>query len=294
MVSDTVPRIYLEERHTDPFKEGSLEIEGLLEGENYTYTYNASLGQLVITFHYQGDNGKVDGLKGTPGGHQIKVRLTTKVDQEWLQKGYETRDYEQNHTNTIALNSKSTTATVIFGKPGIEKSVAKAAKKGSFMYTVLLSGVSEVPVTIEDTFDTSLLEVDTDMATDPDHMHIAGGTQWSQIGEKTPVSYTDTPNGILLTADAVPMQENGHYYPYYRIVYYLKLKEGVDLEKLAVLNGGEHHLVNTAKWNGHETSCDYKTEYDYLDKKLLNEGKLGGTEQYRKVPDHVQQSQSSP
>ena len=27
-----------------------------------------------------------------------------------------------------------------------------------------------------------------------------------------------------------------------------------------------------AKWNGHESSCDYETEYDYLDKKLLNEG----------------------
>ena len=283
VVTDTFPIIRLDDgvtKYSDLFKEGSLQITGLLPGESYTPVFSG--GNVVITFYKDAEK-KMPGLQGTAGGHAVTIRLTTTVDQDWLQKGYETGGREQNHTNTVVVNNlKTAAATVTYSRPGIEKSV-NALPDGSFMYTILLSGVSEVPVKVDDTFDTSLLEVDTSMAgVWGDHMKIWGGTQWSQTIGKTAVSYTDTQNGILLTANSVPMQEDGHYYPYYRIVYYLKLKEGVDLEALAIANGGEHDLVNTAKWNGHETSCTYKTEYDYLDKKLLNEGKLGGTERTAK------------
>ena len=126
-----------------------------------------------------------------------------------------------------------------------------------------------------DTFDTSILEVDTSKASSWDHMRIWGGNQWSQDEGRMPVSYTDTSNGIILTADSVPMQADGSYYPYYRIVYYLKLKEGVDLQQLAIANGGEYDLTNTAVWNGHENSFTYNTKYDFLNKELLNAGELG-------------------
>jgi hypothetical protein len=108
-------------------------------------------------------------------------------------------------------------------------------------------------------------------------MKIWGGSQYSQDSGRTPISYTDTPDGVLLTANSVPMMDNGRYYPYYKIIYYLKLKDGVDLEQLAIANGGEHHLVNTAKWGEHESEFDYTTTYDFLDKRLLNAGELGGT-----------------
>ena len=156
------------------------------------------------------------------------------MDQDWLEKGYETGGYEQNHSNTIGLNGKTDTATVIFGKPGIKKT-GEHQTDGSFKYTVVLSGVSGVPVSVKDTFDTSLLEVDASKAGSWDHMKIWGGNQWDQSAGRTSITYSDTGDGVILTANSVPL-DNGNYYPYYKIVYYLRLKPGVDLEQLAITN----------------------------------------------------------
>ncbi|HAB93634.1 MAG TPA: hypothetical protein DCF49_02530, partial [Lachnospiraceae bacterium] len=280
VVTDSVPRIWLFERNIyDLYKDGSLEITGLLDGESYTVDTDTT-GQVKITF-YQDPGKRISGLKAAPGGHTITVKLTTLVDQDWLHKGYETGAYEQNHTNTVNFNGKTTTATVTFGEPGIEKE-GEALKDNEgnvtgLKYTVVMAGVSDVPVSILDTFDTSILEVDTSKASEWDHMKIWGGNQYYQGSGKMPISYTDTGDGIILTADSVPMQEDGSYYPYYKIIYYLKVKDGVDLSALAIANGGEYDVDNTAKWGDHQSDFTYKVEYDYLDKKLLNEGELGGT-----------------
>ena len=96
VVTDYLPRIYLEEgNYYDLLKEGSLEITGLLPGEGYTV--DISTGMVVITF-YQNEATMQPGLQAYPGGRNINVRLTTKVNQDWLQIGYETGGYEQNHT----------------------------------------------------------------------------------------------------------------------------------------------------------------------------------------------------
>ena len=261
--------------YQDLFKEDSLIITPeLQDGEGYDVTY--SNGSIVITFYKNvNTTPKTPGLNGVAGGRTINVRLTTLVDQEWLKAGYEVPRF-QNHVNTIDFNGKTDTATVIFGKPGIEKTAVTPDGK-SFLYSILISGLKEDSFSITDTFDTSLLEVDTSKASDGNHMRIFGGTQYSQIAGKTPVSYTDTTDGIVITGNSVPKQPDGNYYPYYRIDYYLKLKNGVDLEQLAIANGGEYDLTNTANWSGHESSFTYKTKYDFLNKELLNAGELGGT-----------------
>ena len=268
--------------YQDLFKEDSLKITPeLQDGEGYDVTY--SNGSIVITFYKNvNTTPKTPGLNGVAGGRTINVRLTTLVDQEWLQAGYEVPRF-QNHVNKIDFNGKTDTATVIFGKPGIEKTAVTPDGK-SFLYSILISGLKEDSFSITDTFDTSLLEVDTSKASDGNHMRIFGGTQYSQIAGKTPVSYTDTTDGIVITGNSVPKQPDGNYYPYYRIDYYLKLKNGVDLEQLAIANGGEYDLTNTANWSGHESSFTYKTKYDFLNKELLNAGELGDTSrkaQYR-------------
>lgn len=281
IVTDTLPMITLDDGVTiyrDTYKADSLEITGLLDGESYSVSPDPSTdttGQIVIAFYK--DSAKTqDGLKGKPGGRTITVRLTTKVNQEWLQEGYKTSGRVQNHTNTIGLNGKSDTATVVFGKPGIKKTVERQPD-GSFLYTVLLSGVSDTPISVKDTFDTSLLELDASQeAPWGDHMKIWGGNQDSQVAGRTPISYSETSDGIILTANSVPMQADGSYYPYYRICYYLRLKDGVDLNQLAIANGGEYHLINTVRWGDHKDDCDYPTKYEYLTKELLNKGELGG------------------
>ena len=293
VATDTLPHVYLHDRFIyDTYKGGSLDITGLENGETYDVTYSAD--KVVITFYK--DAGKTQsGLQAVEGGHTITVKLTTKVDQEWLKAGYDGGEtepdwttYLMNHTNTFALNTVTDTATVVFDKPGMEKS-AEIFKDGQgkvsrILYSLVLSGVSDTPVSIEDTFDTSILEIDKSMTGEWDHFRIWGGNQDSQIADPLPVSYSETANGVLITANSIPMQPGGSYYSHYKISYYLKLRDGIDLDQLAVANGGEYDLVNTATWDGHKSSFTYKTEYDYLDKQLLNEGELGGknrTAKYR-------------
>ena len=279
VVTDTLPARYFDgTTHYDVFKEGTLEITGLLEGESYVVD-SSNIGSVVITF-YQDQEHHIPGLKEYPGGRNVYVKLTTLVNQEWLEKGYEEEPgYMQNHTNSIDFNTKVDTATVTFGKPGIEKN-GETKDERSFKFTLIVAGLNTEPFTIADKFDTSLLEVDTTGEGVEgwawDHMYIWGGTQHSQISGRTPVSYTDTGEGIEITANTVPKQDDGNFYPYYKITYYLKLKEGVDLEQLAIANGGEYDLINHAIWADHETEYTYKVKYEFLNKELLNAGELGG------------------
>ena len=286
VATDTLPHVYLHNRFIyDTYKDGSLEITGLENGETYDVTYSAD--KVVITFYK--DAGKTQtGLQAVEGGHTITVRLTTKVNQEWLEAGYDGGEtepdwttYLMNHTNTFGLNTVTDTATVVFDKPDMKKSAEifkdEQGKVSRILYSIVLSGVSDTPVSIEDTFDTSILEIDTSMSGGWDHFRIWGGNQDVQIAGHLPVSYSETAEGVLITANSIPMQSSGSYYSHYKISYYLKLRDGIDLDQLAVANGGEYDLVNTATWDGHESTFTYKTEYDYLDKQLLNEGELGGT-----------------
>ncbi|MBQ7536449.1 MAG: hypothetical protein IJT43_12645 [Stomatobaculum sp.] len=281
---DYFPHIWLnDENRFDLYKNGTLQVTGLLEGECYTCNYYTNC--LEIEFFKDPDKNEHGLLPDSGGRRVITVKLTTKVDQDWLKKGFETGDYEQKHTNTITLNNSLTaTATVIFDEPVMK--TGQYLGNGSFLYTVLLSGVSDAPLIIKDTFNTSLLEVDTSRENDGfygEHMKICGGIiKDSQTFGRTSITYTDSPDGMILTADPVPMQADGTYYPYYKITYYLKLKEGVDLEQLAIANGGEFHLKNTAAWGNHKSSFDYEVKYEYLDKELLNEGELGGVNRMAK------------
>ena len=68
-----------------------------------------------------------------------------------------------NHINTIAIGPEKAEATVTFDKPDIKKTGEvqtdeQTGKVKSILYTLTLSGVSDTPVSIKDTFDTSLLE----------------------------------------------------------------------------------------------------------------------------------------
>lgn len=264
----------------DFYKDGTLQIYGLLTGEDYVVTFDKDgvLGRVQIEF-FQDQEHRVPGLQRSENRREITVSLKTSVNQEWLQIGYNNNNNSDKvHTNTIYFNGIAATAQVVYDKPWIKKT-GTIKDNRQIEYTITLSGVSEVPVSIQDTFDRSLLEMVTTNLT------ITGGDQWYQGNYPTPISYTDTPNGFGLTANTLPKDPaNGQYYPYYRIVYTMKLKDDVDLEQLAIANGGEHHLVNTAKWGDHESEFDYTTTYDYLDKELLNAGELGETNrkaQYR-------------
>ena len=133
-----------------------------------------------------------------------------------------------------------------YAKPDIKKTGLEQADY-HYMYTLILTGVSAEPISIEDIFDTSILEFDSGN-TAWNSLKIYGGNQWDQSAGGYPVNYSQTENGVLLTANSIPKQPNGEYYSHYKIIYYAKVKDGIDPNELAVENGGEFELSNTAKY----------------------------------------------
>lgn len=254
----------------DAYINGTLEVTGLLQGESYDV--QSSNDKVVITF-YQDSQKTQQGLQGNPGGHDITIKLTTEVNQDWLKYGYEhPNTWQASHRNTIDINGNETYADATFSEPGLTKTGFDATgemEKNHYLYTLVLSHVSETPIVIEDTFDTSLLEVATDLSQYGWYFKIWGGDQYDQSYGGTSVNYSDTPTGIRITANDVPLQPNGEYYPYYRIRYYLRLKDGINLDDLAIENGGKFDLTNTAYWGDYSSSYTFTTEYDFLDKELL-------------------------
>ena len=289
VVTDTLPSIWsgnlgLSGNYMlyDLYKAGSLEITGLDDQEAYTVDV-ASSDKIVITFFK--DSAKTqEGLNSSAGGRDITVKLTTTIDQDWLNAGYSyPKTYQSSHTNKININGgEDVQAEVKYIEPSIEKSGLQTGK-GVYKYTIYVTHVDSSPIVVNDIFDTSLLEVDTSLDGrdwNKQSMYITGGDYPGHVysgDTSVKVDYSDTTEGIQITANNVPLQSNGQFYPTYMITYFLKLKEGVDLEQLAIANGGKHDLTNTAMWNGHEGPFTFTTTYDFLDKQLLNGGQLGET-----------------
>ena len=281
IVIDTLPARYIDGTTYYDSYESATVVSGLLEGEDYIIDATTDPTKVEIRF-YKDSEHQETGLKPSASERKIVIKLTTSVNQTWLEKGYESsQGIDKRHLNTISIGNSEATALVTFEKPGIDKNaeVQKDADGNvtGLKYTSTFTGVTDTPISVRDTFDRSLLEVDTSQPTGQydEHMKIFGGNADWQGWKPTNVSYTDTDEGILITADSVPLDDDGNCYSHYRIVYYLKLKDGVDLEALAKVNGGTHHLKNTAKWGDHQDSFDYETKYNFLTKELLNEPDLG-------------------
>lgn len=266
----------------DLYKAGSLKVDGLLDGETYEvkeeYNEQEQRRYVIITFKTGGN----PGLKSNPGGHNITIKLTTEVDQTWLKEGYRyPTTYQSEHVNSININGDNyVEARKRFVQPGLEKKGSELGDSSLkyFKYTLYLSQVNTPNILIDDTFDRSLLEV-CDPFPNGDWnkqvFYITGGDAVGQVytdpEKSVKVNYADTETGIHIIANSVPLQDNGEYYPVYMITYFLKLKDGVDLDALARENGGQFDLTNTATWGDHESSYTFTTEYDFLDKKLLKE-----------------------
>ena len=283
-VIDTLPNRQLQDYNwelgIDLFKEGSLTVEGLVAGENYTVDSTSDPKQVKIVFTKDGQ----PGLKGVPGGHDIKIKLTTKVDQRWLHEAELYGSYWQTHQNAISINGKSDTAEVEIGAAGVEKKVSKTTvtidgeQKTAFEYNIVLKNVYDDSIVVTDTFDKDLLY----LLEDPNHnknstndinLHIYGGNQYNQNDprEGALINYSESENGVIFRSDSLPKDANGNPYSYYRICYFLVLKDGVDLDALAVENGGKYSVTNKVNWGDHEGTATYEHKYDFLNKELVQE-----------------------
>ena len=281
----------------EKYIENSLTITGRLPGEDYTID-TSDPTRLVITF--------TNGLKGTPGGHDIVVTLKTEVNPDWLNENYSrpTNNNTKDHINKIDINGKSATATALFSKPGIDKkgptdsSDVQVVKEyypveriiaSYYKYEIWLTGISQEEINVTDFFDTSIFELVSEQEASQGnlymHLTLGGGDYPGQADHgRISVLHSDVDGGVMFTTTTMPKNNDGNYFYNYKITYYVKLKEGVDLDQIAADNGGAYTITNKAFWGDHKTEYSFEHKYNYLTKELLNENAIGSdnrTAQYK-------------
>lgn len=227
----------------------------------------------TLTIEFYKDEAKTQKGLGT-GARTITISLRTANDQKWIDYAA-TRgggDPAYFHTNKGKVNNTEISDYGIPLRPAIEKDRASETTDKAdgnlpiYEYSITLSNVKELPVVIEDTFDTEFLKYNglgnqynkwQYIAAAEQKHNLNGGVKGYQI------QVTETSDGIIITADNLPKKDNGSFYEYYRIYYRLQVKDAAALAALkaqAIANGGKYTLHNTAVWG--DLSDDFDVDYE--------------------------------
>lgn len=286
VVTDTLPTQYVNNHNVYDLFDKIKGITGLDGSEDYSLD-KSDPSEFVLTF-YKDKAHKNAGMNSSDKKRTVTISYTTTVNQEWV-------EYSGQHKGDMAyLMTHINKATV--SVPGIDKGIEaqvtitnseQAIKKtgttggtytdtdGSwqyYSYDIVLSGVTEDSLTLEDTFDTTHLRY-FDGVWDPvnnpankqwDAGYIWGGDQNGQYNGQQKVTVQETSTGIKINTDTLPHQ-NGAFYTHYRIHYYLKARLD-DLQKLAAKEGGTTTLRNSVKWGTQEASADVSYSYPGINK----------------------------
>ncbi len=288
------------------YGDGGYVIEQLLPDESYSISQEG--GEGVITF-YQDKAKKKPGLKGTGDVRKVVIKLRTLFSKDWLANAehlmandYQNYAYLLNHTNNVSidarLDTKSGTGnaqdTVTYSNVKVSKSLidgpveiplTDGTKAKVYRYEVLIDGITEDGFELFDTFDTSLLryvtmeevnlkdwEFKDSTGKDSKPGGIYAGTQWYwNYFKYAYVTATDTPNGVVLSADSLPKDEDGKLFPRYRFIYYLAIKDEALLKQRAMdSSNGTYTFSNTARYKD-VSSNTVETDYEYkvIDKSIV-------------------------
>ena len=273
-------------KYLDELVEGSVLVEGLTDG--YSLIRNED-GRLVVTF-CRDPECMIPGLAASDEDRNITVTLTTAIDQNWLNDATDGK-IDKEHWNNAAVKVDGVEAKDSEKVMPVKATVTKKCTAQSmenvdgvaypcYKYEVLIGGVSEDTITIEDAFDPNILKVYEGKQYDWEDRYVFGGGQYSQSergNEQADFSATDT--GATFTVN-VP-KDKTEYYPYYKFVYYLIVKDQEAVKTLAqraAENGYKTTIGNTASYGG-TPSEQVNVEYTYkpADKVMLNKNEIGGT-----------------
>ena len=284
MVVDDLPKLDRNGvRYIDNFIEGSLTVEGLLEGESYKESIETSGTNYILRF-YKDSNQTESGILPTPDGNSrnIIIRFKTAVNQDWLnlaaEDGYQSSGL-RNHRNGATIRSGSYISPLAsdfvvpvkptFYKNFVERDTVEidGVTYPVFRYTLNMSGATDHGTVIHDSFNTEYLRY-----YDAEPIQILGGNTSNPTDGNGSVSVSETADGIDITIDTFPMS-NGTGYLNYVIKYSLIVKDASALEQLneaAAQSQSGIDLVNTASWEGITSSRSVNyTYFPYVDKELL-------------------------
>ncbi|MBR1849137.1 MAG: hypothetical protein IJ791_07890, partial [Lachnospiraceae bacterium] len=278
ILDDILPNAWVADAlRSDKLDRNSLKVTGLTTGESYDfeeiYVENERPG-FRLTFKKNGQSG----LKDTGKSRTITVAYTTTPDSNWLDKA--TKDWQARHVNTAKLYANNIEtekdADIYYPKAkSFDKQGHLEAMDGKgkpvYAYDLILTGVDQDTVVIEDTFDTSLFTTQG-----VEHYNVWGGkifgADWNvpnlHSANQYFTSMVPTATGVKITAN-VPKRADGTYYSNYKLVYFVTTKDDAALKKLqenAAANNGKTVVRNKATWEGLTDQLDLEYEFNPLKK----------------------------
>ena len=280
VLKDTYPaRWVIDHNIYEPVKDGTLTVTGLTDNESYTLDTTTSSQYCLITFTKNGQ----PGMEGTGVPRTIVATLKTVLNDEWLQAA-KAQSYLKNHTNTVVLDYGVETDPVSDTVSAIPSDIKKTASKAGtrdvdgtalpiYKYELLLTGVTDTDLVIQDTFDTSLLEPYPSNGSGD--WKLAGGTvYWQGTVGDSKVSYVTTTDGIEFRTNSASMpMNNGSFFEAYLLTYYLTVKDAAALNRImetaAASEDGKATIGNTVTWDGETSTANVTYDYNGLDKEIL-------------------------
>lgn len=224
---------------------------------------------VTIDFHYTDENGQQqNGLYGTGYARIVTLTLRTRNDPDWLEAGKTNTEFTR-HTNIARVNNTQVQGVGQPMLPTIEKKGSSANNGPNwdstkqdgdlyFFYDIQLANVTELPLTITDTYDEHMQFVPIPAGVDDQNLIIKYGDK-SYSNSYNYQDYTlptyvanDSTHTLTITIaeNGLDTQEDGSFYPYYHVYYYLKVpaSEAAALKTAALANGGVYKLHNDAVW----------------------------------------------
>ena len=286
-LTDIYPAMWNGNNHyIDSYVNYSISVAGLKTGEGYNLDTSSST-QAVIRFYK--DANQTPGLLSDTSMRTITVTLQTKFDENWIQAGLDQGGYYTTHTNNAKLNVNG---KILYDNASVDKGrmqknyigLLQSADPNStpvYVYDVVVGGVTQDTFEVIDNFNTTFLEFNPNYPSTgylpEDNMAVSGGLmQYSQTIYLGKATSRLIENGVIFTVPAFK-DANDNYYNYYRIRYFLVVKDEEALKEAALNTpDGKVILNNTASFGGNSASADAEYTYKVLNKELVNKGELGG------------------
>lgn len=252
----------------DKLQEGSITVDGLLDGETYSITESTtSHFRIDFSSDYSSDDGTSYDLKPSTDTRTITVTFKTDMDQDWITAGKDStsttdREHVNNayfHANDQSINSQDryyTNTTSIdktvsnYGNPvgyydsegNYSLTAASDTDLPVWKFRLTLNGV-DGDINITDKFDTDLFEIVPESVERDDNRLVTGKSFWNSVtstkdvdGNTSKVTVTPTSDGATLSIsnDKMPKYNNDPdlYYQTYYIDYYIRVKSPEALQKL--------------------------------------------------------------
>lgn len=287
-VVDTYPNTVINGHQIyEPVDEDTIVVSDLLEGESYNVVIGNTTARIV--FSKDGE----PGLKASPTGKKryIYVDFKTKIDKDWLEaNGLSLK--EALHSNTISIQGGTGGKdSVVVQEPAIDKKTEPAGTRTEdgeempvYKYEVYLTHVEgEGVVTVMDRYDKDLLKP-YEPEDSEDAWYVFGEGLDSSGNDKVQkggqFEYTETADGMQFSINKEDLPKDDTYngfYPRYRLVYYLTVKDKDAMDK--IIDGaikdenGTYTITNSAEWEGNTDGGDVDYEYPGLSKELLTSDK---------------------